>query len=163
MALVVKQPPASAAPGQEGPRGRAWQPTPVFLPGDSPGQRACQRRSHERRRLQPLGRKAPGAGRSNPLQYSCLETPLDRGAWWTMSIGSQGVTWLKQLSMHTHQNHGCQESEITPFKVPNGGKSQSRFIFSTKIPCKNESKIKTCSDKRKLRKLSLEDLHYKKH
>ena len=28
-----------------------------------------------------LGR-APGNGSSNPLQYSCLENPMDRGAWW---------------------------------------------------------------------------------
>ena len=28
-----------------------------------------------------LGRSA-GGGHSNPLQYSCLENPMDRGAWW---------------------------------------------------------------------------------
>ena len=27
-----------------------------------------------------LGR-SPGGGRGNPLQYSCLENPMDRGAW----------------------------------------------------------------------------------
>ena len=30
-----------------------------------------------------LGR-SPGGGRDNPLQYSCLENPMDRGAWWAM-------------------------------------------------------------------------------
>ena len=25
---------------------------------------------------------SPGGGNSNPLQYSCLENPMDRGAWW---------------------------------------------------------------------------------
>ena len=25
--------------------------------------------------------RAPGGGNGNPLQYSCLENPLDRGAW----------------------------------------------------------------------------------
>ena len=29
-----------------------------------------------------LGR-SPGAGNGNPLQCSCLENPMDRGAWWT--------------------------------------------------------------------------------
>ena len=24
----------------------------------------------------------PGVGNGNPLQYSCLENPMDRGAWW---------------------------------------------------------------------------------
>ena len=28
-----------------------------------------------------LGR-SPGEGPYNPLQYSCLENPMDRGAWW---------------------------------------------------------------------------------
>ena len=37
----------------------------------------------------------PGSGRSaregngNPLQYSCLENPRDRGAWWATVQGSQ--------------------------------------------------------------------------
>ena len=26
--------------------------------------------------------RSPGEGNGNPLQYSCLENPLDRGAWW---------------------------------------------------------------------------------
>ena len=39
-----------------------------------------------------LGR-SPGEGNSNLLQYSCLENPMDRGAWWaTQSMGSQSQT-----------------------------------------------------------------------
>ena len=30
-----------------------------------------------------LGR-CPGGGHGNPLQYSCLENPIDRGAWWAI-------------------------------------------------------------------------------
>ena len=42
-----------------------------------------------------LGR-SPGEGNGNPLQYSCLENPMDRGAW---QVITQGVTksWI-QLS-----------------------------------------------------------------
>ena len=29
-----------------------------------------------------LGR-SPGEGHGNPLQYPCLENPMDRGVWWT--------------------------------------------------------------------------------
>ena len=29
----------------------------------------------------------PGGGNGNPLQYSCLETPMDRGSW---SVGGSG-------------------------------------------------------------------------
>ena len=27
---------------------------------------------------------SPGGGNGNPLQYSCLKRPLDRGVWWTV-------------------------------------------------------------------------------
>ena len=33
-----------------------------------------------------LGR-SPGEGNGNPLQYSCLGNPIDRGAWWAMDHG----------------------------------------------------------------------------
>ena len=33
-----------------------------------------------------LGR-SPGGGHGNPLQYSCLANPMDRGAWWTTAHG----------------------------------------------------------------------------
>ena len=33
-----------------------------------------------------LGR-FPEEGNSNPLQYSCLENPMDRGAWWDTAHG----------------------------------------------------------------------------
>ena len=31
--------------------------------------------------------RSPGGGHSNPLQYSCLENPVDRGAWWATVHG----------------------------------------------------------------------------
>ena len=39
-----------------------------------------------------LGR-SPGGGHGNPFQYSCLENPMDRGALWANSIGSQRVRY----------------------------------------------------------------------
>ena len=30
----------------------------------------------------PVSGRSPGEGNGNPLQYSCLENPMDRGAWW---------------------------------------------------------------------------------
>ena len=42
-----------------------------------------------------------GEGNGNPLQYSCLENSVDRGAWWAAVHGvAQSQTWLKRLSMH---------------------------------------------------------------
>ena len=32
--------------------------------------------------LIPVLERSPGGGHGNPLQYFCLENPMDRGAWW---------------------------------------------------------------------------------
>ena len=53
---------------------------------------------------------AYGGGNGNPLQYSCLENPKDRGAWWaTVHRVAKSQTRLKQLTtqaclftLHTH-------------------------------------------------------------
>ena len=41
----------------------------------------------------PGSGRSPGGGNGNPLQYSCLEIPMDRGALWATihAIGLQGV------------------------------------------------------------------------
>ena len=35
----------------------------------------------------PGSGRSPGRGNGNPLQYSCLENPMDRGAWWAIVHG----------------------------------------------------------------------------
>ena len=46
--------------------------------------------------------KSPGEGHGNPLQYSCLENPMDRGAWQATVHGvTKGQTRLKQLDLFT--------------------------------------------------------------
>ena len=48
---------------------------------NSPGMQETQ--------IQSLGWKYPlGEGHGNPLQYSCLENPMDRGAWWLTVHGA---------------------------------------------------------------------------
>ena len=37
--------------------------------------------------LIPGSGRSPGEGTSNPLQYSCLENSMDRGAWWATDLG----------------------------------------------------------------------------
>ena len=54
-----------------------------------------------------------GEGNGNPFQYSCLENPVDRGAWWVVVHRvAQSWTRLKQLSMHT-----CMVEEIKAVRV----------------------------------------------
>jgi len=43
----------------------------------------------------------PGGGHGNPLQYSCQENPMDRGAWQaTVHRVVKSQTQLKRLSVH---------------------------------------------------------------
>ena len=44
----------------------------------------CQCRRCRRPKLTPGSRRSPGEGNGNPLQYSCLGSPMDRGAWWAI-------------------------------------------------------------------------------
>ena len=60
VALMVKNPPASAGDGRH----------TGLIPGSG---------------------RSPGEGHVNPLQDSCLENPMDRGAWWAAVHGSQRV------------------------------------------------------------------------
>ena len=44
--------------------------------------------------------RSPGGGHGNPLQYSCLENPMDRGAWWaTVHRVAKSWTQLKPLKV----------------------------------------------------------------
>ena len=49
--------------------------------------------------LIPAWGRSPGRGNGNPLQYSCLGNPMDRGAWWATIHGvTKSQTRLKLLS-----------------------------------------------------------------
>ena len=49
--------------------------------------------------LIPGSGRSPGEADSNPLQYYCLENPMDRGAWWaTVYRVAKSGTRLNQLS-----------------------------------------------------------------
>ena len=63
-----------------------------FPGGSDSKESACKSRRHG---LIPGLGKSPGEGNGNPLQYSCLENPMDKGTWWTPTI--HGVT--KELDM----------------------------------------------------------------
>ena len=92
---------------------RWWHPTPVLLPGKSRGQRSpvgCSpwgRSESDRTELLHFhfSPSCTGKGNGNPLQYSCLENPRDRGAWWAAAYGvAQSRTRLKRLSSSSSSN-----------------------------------------------------------
>ena len=49
----------------------------------------------------PWSGRFPGGGNGNPLQYSCLENPMDRGAWQTSSTRLKESDKTERLT-HTH-------------------------------------------------------------
>ena len=57
----------------------------------------------------PGSRRSPGGGHGNPLQYSYLENPMAREAWWAIvqRVAKSG-TQLKRL-----RTHACMRSIIT--------------------------------------------------
>ena len=57
---------------------------------------ACNAGGTGDRGLIPGWGRSPGRGHGNPLQYSCLENPVDRGAGWaTVCRVTKCRTWLK--------------------------------------------------------------------
>ena len=70
-----------------------------------------------------LGR-SPGEGNGNPLQYSCLENPMNGGALWATVHGSQRVGHNRVISLSLHFHHSSfwrRQWQPTPVLLP--GKS----------------------------------------
>ena len=74
------------------------------FPGGASGKEAACRRQRDFGSIPGQGR-FPGGGHGNPLQYSCLENPMDRGAWWAMvhSITKSQIR-LKRLVTHSRED-----------------------------------------------------------
>ena len=78
--------------------------------------------------LVPLPPAWPGEGNGNPLQYSCLENPVDRGAWWAAIYGvTQSWTRLKRLSRHACM-HWRRKWQPTPVFLPGESQGQRSLV-----------------------------------
>ena len=63
----------------------------------------CQCRGGKRHRFDPWVRKIPREGNGNPFQYSCLENPMNRGAWCAIVHGvTKSQRWLSTYVPHIH-------------------------------------------------------------
>ena len=68
-----------------------------FPSGSAGKEFACKCRRHKKWRFDPWGRRSPGGGNRNPLQYSCLKNPMDRGAWQAIvQRVTKSWTWLSK-------------------------------------------------------------------
>ena len=59
----------------------------------------------------PESGRSPGEGNGNPLQYSCLENPMDEGAWWATVHGiTKSQTQLSDFtSLHFITYEACNQ------------------------------------------------------
>ena len=76
---------------------KGWRITWGFLGGSDSKASACNVGDLG---LIPGSGRSPGEGNGNPLQYSCLESPMDRGAWWA-TVHRVAKSWA-QLSDLTY-------------------------------------------------------------
>ena len=82
--------------------------------------------SNDRRQAQCLQRVwfETGERNGNPPQYSCLENPMDRGAWWAAVYRfTQSCTRLKRLSMHRKRKW-----QPTPVFLPREPQGQGSLV-----------------------------------
>jgi len=65
-------------------------------------------------------------GNGTPLQYSCLENPMDRGAWWAAVHGvTEGWTWLSDFTFtfpfHALEKEMATHSSVLAWRIPGMG------------------------------------------
>ena len=85
---------------------------PSFPTGTSGKEPTCQGRSHKRRGFDSWVGKIPWRRACNPLQYSCLENPMDRGAWWAM-VHSVAKSWTRLSNIaHMHTNMNPDDTQL---------------------------------------------------
>ena len=110
---------------------RKWQPTPVFLPGESPGRESlvgCRlwgRRELDTTEVTQQQQQA-GEGSGTPLQYSCLENPMDGGAWQAAFHGvAKSRTRLSDFpfTFHFHplEKEMTTHSSVLAWRIPGTG------------------------------------------
>ena len=105
-------------------------PTPVFLPGESHGQRSlvgCSPRGRkESDTTEQLHYKLKEEGNGTPLQYSCLENPMDGGAWWAAVHGvTKSQTRLSDFTFtfhfHALEKEMATHSSVLAWRIPRTG------------------------------------------
>ena len=92
-----------------------------------------------------LGRY-PGEGNSNPLQYSCLENPMNRGVWEAIVHGVTKIqTWLNTTVLNQQSNFNythpvCILNSYTKislcYKLYLSNYLESAYIFTVSVPLK---------------------------
>ena len=74
----------------------------------------------------PGSGRSPGEGNGTPLQYSCLENPMDRGAWWAAVHGvARSRTQLSDFTFtfhfHALEKEMATHSSVLAWRIPRIG------------------------------------------
>ena len=121
---------------------RKWQPTPVFLPGESQGRWSlvgyCLWGHTESDPIERLhfhfSLSCIGEENGNPLQRSCLENPRDGGAWWAavyrVTQSWTRLLWLSSGSKNESQN---LKSNLQPYTEEINEKATRLYNMLVKI------------------------------
>ena len=97
----------------------------TFLETETAGRRLCWR-SLEPEEVKEISRSQPGEGNGTPLQYSCLENPMDGGAWWAAVHGvAEGPTRLSDFTFTFHfpalEKEMATHSSVLAWRIPGTG------------------------------------------
>ena len=88
---------------------------PGFPGGISGKEPACQCRRHKRHRLNPwVGEDPLEEGHGNPLQYSCLGNPMDRGTWRAMyGLWGHKESDMTEVTSYAHALKTQESRDLT--------------------------------------------------
>ena len=117
------------------PWSRKWQPTPIFLHENSHGQSLegyCPYGCKELDMTEWLStilctsQVLQGEGDGTPLQNSCLENPMDGGAWWAAVHGvTKSQTRLSNFTFtfhfHALEKEMATHSSVLAWRIPGTG------------------------------------------
>ena len=107
----------------------------VHLPSQWIARGPLQQERNEPKRWEEAGRsrralvatvRTSGEGKGNPLQYSCLENPMDGGAWWAAVHGvAKSWTWLSNFTFtfhfHALEEEMATHSSVLAWRIPGMG------------------------------------------
>ena len=95
--------------------------------------------------------RSPGEGNGNPLQYSCLENPMDRGAWWPTVHGvAKDKTERLTSSLSSHSYLGTvMPKGLTSLALPSSGDPRAFYIKVGKMDRDKREKPSKLSPKSK--------------
>jgi len=126
---------------------RKWQPTPVFLPGESQGpwRAAVYGVAQSQTRLKWLSSSSSNEAKCDvfllypygtPLQYSCLENSMDWGAWWAAVHGvADGWTQLRDFTFafhfHALEKEMATHSSVLAWRIPGTGEPGGLLSMGT--------------------------------